>query len=101
MIVDYLHVVCVPLLPTKTDSPLVVDANAVLSGTITCQLLKAIAKGHAQVVERSGRIKLDKLAERDAVNALRQLPDRLSVEEAFSILIPETADHKPYINATR
>ncbi len=101
MIIDYLHDVCIPTFPAKTDSPLVVDANAVLSRSITCQLLEAISGRHAQVVERSGRVKLGKLAQRDAVNGLRQLPDWLPVEEALGILVPEAADHELYINATR
>jgi len=42
--VDDLDIVRVPGPPTDADPPLVIDANAALSGTITKQLFEAIAR---------------------------------------------------------
>lgn len=101
MVIDNLHAVCIPTFPAKTDSPLVVDANAVLSRSFSCQLLEPVCGRHAQVVERSCRVDLHKLTQRNPVDGLRQLPDWLPVEETLGILVPEAADHELDINATR
>jgi hypothetical protein len=37
--------------PGKADTPLVVDANAVLSRSIASELLETIARRHPQIVE--------------------------------------------------
>jgi len=84
------------MFPAKTSSPLVVDANAVLSGSITRQLLEAVSRWNTQVVEGGGRIKLDQLAQRNPLNGLRQPSDELPVEETLGILVPEAADHELY-----
>lgn len=93
MIVDNLHVVGISAVPAKTGSPLVVDANAVLSRSVIRQLLETVAGRRAQVVERRGRVELDKLTQRNPVNGLRQLPDGLPVEETLGILVPEATEH--------
>ncbi len=93
MVIDNLDVVSIATFPAKTDPPLVVDANAMLPYSITCQLLEAVARRHAEVIERGSRVDLGKLAQRDSLNRMRQLADRLPVEEALRVLVPEAADH--------
>jgi hypothetical protein len=53
VIVDDLDVVRVSTLPTKTDSPLVIDSNAVLSLATTHELFKPIRWRDPEIIERS------------------------------------------------
>lgn len=50
MIIDYLHIVSVIRSPIKTNSPLVVDANAVLSEAIAGKFFQAISRRNTKVV---------------------------------------------------
>jgi len=56
MIVDNFNVVCIVIMPPKTDAPLVIDPNAVLPQTITCELFQAISWGHAQIGKLVGGV---------------------------------------------
>ena len=49
VIINYFNVVCVPFMPHKTNAPLNVDTNAVLSFSITRQQLKAVRRWDFQV----------------------------------------------------
>jgi len=43
MIIVNLHIFCFALIPFETNSPLFIYANAILTGTITTELLKSIS----------------------------------------------------------
>lgn len=62
MIVDDFYVVCVPILPVKTNSPLVVDPDAVLSGPLSSQRFQAISRHGSQVSEGTRRLKVIELS---------------------------------------
>ena len=49
MIVYDLNVMSIPVLPSETDSPLVIDTNAILSGPVAAELLKAISPWHPKI----------------------------------------------------
>jgi len=51
MIVNYLNVLNVSANPTKTDSKLVVDANAVLSRAISFEQLQVIPRRIPKVIQ--------------------------------------------------
>ena len=51
MIVHELDRVCVTVLPDKADTPLVVDANAVLPRPVALQRLEPVARREAQSVK--------------------------------------------------
>jgi hypothetical protein len=51
MIINYFDVFCESIRPTKADSPLIVDANTVLTGTITLESLKVIAGWNSQILK--------------------------------------------------
>jgi len=51
MIIHDLDLVSVPPLPLKTDTPLVVDTNAILSLTLPGESLKTIARRNTQIVK--------------------------------------------------
>jgi hypothetical protein len=52
MVVSDLNIVRVAISPSEADTPLVVDADAVLTGSISPEPLKAIAWRDAQVLQR-------------------------------------------------
>ena len=62
MIVNDLDVVSVAVGETKTDSPLVIDADAVLSGTFPEELLEVVGGWDAKVEETGGGIEQNELA---------------------------------------
>jgi hypothetical protein len=63
MVIDDFDIPCVAVAPFKTYSELIVDADAVLSGSVTGQFFQPVAGGNAKEVQRSGGVKLLKLAD--------------------------------------
>jgi hypothetical protein len=51
MVVHNLNVVCIPRAPAKADSPLIVDANAVLSLSVSLELFQVISWRDSEVTE--------------------------------------------------
>ena len=68
VIVHDFHIGYAPLGPDKTDAPLVIDANAVLSLAVACQGLQPVARRTAQEVQRHCGIQLRKLSLSDALD---------------------------------
>ena len=95
MVVDDFYIVCVSACPPEADAPLVVDADAVLAGPIASQFLEAVGGWNAEVKETGRGVENDELAERNSLEVRRQPTGPLSLEEAFSIDVPEAADHAP------
>jgi hypothetical protein len=62
MIIRDLHVARVPLYPTKTDAPLIINANAVLTGTVAPQLFQAIAWRRQQVAHMLRAVQVEQFA---------------------------------------
>lgn len=93
VVVDDLDVIRVSSPPSKTDSPLSVDANAVLSSTITFQLFESVRRRNAKVVECRRRVQHSELSEGNALHLRTQSLDRLSMEEALCVSVPEALDH--------
>ena len=57
MVIHDLDILCVAIMPAETDSPLVVDADAVLTLPAACQFLESIAWRDSQILDCVGRIK--------------------------------------------
>ena len=93
MVVDDLDVMRVAGPPSKTDSPLSVDTYAVLSSTITFQLLESVRWRNTEVVERRRRIQHSELSKGYALHVHAQSLDRLSMEEALCVSVPEALNH--------
>jgi len=64
VVIDKLDFIRIAILPAKTDSPLPIDANAVLSTAIAFELLEAIAWRHFEVRQRLRRIQDQQLSQR-------------------------------------
>jgi hypothetical protein len=74
VVIDDFHIFCTPIRPTKADTPLIVDTNAVLTGTITLECFKVIARWHPQIIKSTGDLKLSELTPRH-FSEVHELPD--------------------------
>ncbi|HYN82834.1 MAG TPA: hypothetical protein VES88_15200 [Gemmatimonadaceae bacterium] len=51
MVVNELNVMRIPILPAKAHTRLLVDANAVLSGSLAFELLESVAGWDSEIIE--------------------------------------------------
>jgi hypothetical protein len=92
MIVDDLNLVCVPLAPNKTEPPLVVDPDAVLSSSIAVQGFQTIPRRSNQVSQFRSAVQLPKLPARDMLDGLKT-PAWLSAVKSPGFGRAERLDH--------
>jgi len=91
---DDLDVVRVSRPPAKTDSPLLVDPNAVLAGPVSLELLQAVARRQSQVIEYRRCVQHKELTERDLLYVRTQLPHGAALEQTLGVAVTEALDHK-------
>lgn len=92
MIVHDFHVVR-PFIPQETDSPLPIDANAVLSRPITAKLFQPVRRRHLQIVHAPGSLQLKELAEGDALDRAKT-SGSLPLKEPAGFRAFEGSDHR-------
>jgi hypothetical protein len=92
VIVHNLHVAGTFACPIKTDSPLVVDSNAELAGTIAFEHLQAVPRRRPQIVQPFRGVKDRQLSPRRALNRSKP-PNCQIVEEVFSVGTAKALDH--------
>ena len=93
MIVDNLNVESVASFPTKADTPLVVDPDAVLTPTITPERLKTIAGRDAKVGELCCRVEPRKSATGDVLDVSKPFRT-LIVEKALGVSAAKGTNHR-------
>lgn len=93
MVVGHLDVIGVMLLPSETDTPLVVDANAPLTRTVATKLFRAVGRRHAQKVECVRRIDGLQLGVGTAMDVRRKTPHASTREQGGGRLVSEALDH--------
>lgn len=93
MVVDDLDVPGFAIAPHETDPPLVVDANAVLSLSISAQCLQTIAGRHAQIRELLRGVEHKKLFPRTPLNLGRQTANGKTRENRGRALVAKAPDH--------
>ena len=72
MIIGNFDIERVTILEPETNPPLIVDADAVLSGAIAAQRLKAVRWRQPQIIQSDYRIQLREPHRRAFQNILRQ-----------------------------
>jgi len=77
VVINDFHIFCTYIRPTKADTPLIVDTNAVLTGTITLECFKMIAGWHPQIIKSTGNLELSKLTPRH-LRDVHEPPDTLA-----------------------
>jgi hypothetical protein len=95
-VIDNLHVGDAIALPSETDAPLVVDANAVKPGPTTLKGLQPVPRRDIQFFESGDRIDLNQFAHRYAAD---QTPTAAHscLEEHPGLSFRETLDHYSYV----
>jgi len=92
MVVGDFNAVRVAIFPYETDAPLIVDPDTVLPLAVALQLLEAIARNRAQVVEACRSIQHLQLPLRQPLESLKSF-HALASEQAFRIRGAERLDH--------
>lgn len=92
MIINDLDLVSVSINPPETDSPLIVDANAVLSGAISFQTFEAVAVRKSQVLKPSGTCKQFKLSAGDSFDR-HETTDKFVICQPLSVARTEGSNH--------
>jgi hypothetical protein len=73
VVINDFHIVSVTVFPDETNSPLIIDADAVLANPITFKKLQAISWRTSQVGQDSSPIQHPQFSESYLLNALRKL----------------------------
>lgn len=93
MIINNFYSMGITIAPFKTDSPLLIDPNAILARSITMQLLQSVTRRYAQIVQRDRPIEHTKFPKCALLNILRQLTRKFSMKNPFCFPIPKVANH--------
>src|SRR5258705_3472033 len=83
--------------PGEADAPLVVDANAVLTGPGAGELLQAVARRHPQVVDVLGGGDENEHVVCESAELLTEDLNVLAPPDRLGVLIPERADHSSIV----
>jgi hypothetical protein len=89
MIIYDLYIVGVAIAPGKADAPAVIGSNAVLSGSIACELLEAIGRGDLQISEGTSIVEHAQFPQRDLLDVRRQPSGALAGEDLLGLTILE------------
>lgn len=100
MIINYFDFFCESIRPAKANSPLIIDANAVLTGTIAFKRLKMIAGRDPQILKAISDFELSEFPAGNFGN-INKFLDTLSLRERSSVLTFKWSDHVSYYNAVR
>jgi hypothetical protein len=98
MVIDDFHLKDMPAFELEAQTPLVVDADTPLPGTITLQWLKVVRRWLSQVVEYCRAIKLIQPLQSAQHDVLRQTPRLIRNKQPLSFLVGERSDHSPIVN---
>jgi hypothetical protein len=104
MVIGDLDVEGVASLPAEAYTPLLVDADAMLSGAITAQRLQTVGRRYAEVDEVAGVVNHGEFVEGALLNVAWQAPRPLLVPDLVGLGVREAFyhEHKRYnISAKR
>lgn len=94
MVVDNLDILCIAVLPPKTNAPLIIDANAPLTRPIAGKLFKTVTGRNSQKVQRCSTMYLLQLSLSDTLHILRQLFGKLSLKKLLRFLTSKASNHE-------
>jgi hypothetical protein len=94
MIVNDLNPSHIPVMPHKTNPPLVVHADAVLAFAAAGQRFQPVARRHPQIVQTTGTVQIFELAPCSILDVRRQPPRTFSAKDAFRFRTRERDNHQ-------
>jgi len=74
MVIDNLDCISIAVFPNKTDTPLIIDADTVLSFSRSFQRFKPIGRWHTEVFKPPRIVQHSGFSMRDKLNIYGQLP---------------------------
>lgn len=100
MVVADFHVVGVAISPSEAHTVLIVDANAVLSGTVSLECFKAIARWYAKIFQHHSRIQIFQFPASRTLD-VHKAANAYSAEKSFPVPISEGLEHGVSYTETR
>src|SRR3954471_17035659 len=94
VVVDNFHLVRILVPPAEAQPPLVVDADAMLAGAVTWQLLQAIARRYPEIVQVLRGVKNKKLPKRGTLQSERPASNGFALEHPARDVVLEALDHR-------
>jgi len=92
MVINNLDLIGITVSPDEANSPLVIDANAVLALAVASQCLKPVPRRDLQVLQHSSAMEIQQLPARDSLKAPE--PGDLQIgEQGFGLPGSKGADH--------
>ena len=73
MIINEFNIVCIASLPFKTNAPLIINTNAVLTLPVAFKRFQLIAQRLPEVLEITGTVQIDKLSSCLPFNSLKTM----------------------------
>ena len=89
MVVNDLNPFWTSVAPPEADTPLIIDSDAVLSCSITAQMLEPVARRNPKILETTRGVNLPQLAQHNASDARVEGRDSLPRKQALSLAILE------------
>jgi len=93
MVIDDLDIVSVPLIPSETDAPLIVDADAPLPFSIPSQFLKSVARRDKKKINAGSAVNQGQFSKCGLLNILWESRGKEPVEYFQRFLASECLDH--------
>jgi hypothetical protein len=94
MIVCDLDLICVTVPPLEADSPRIINSDAILSCSISRQLLESIAGRNSEITEVFSGVDNQEPSKSGALKLKGPPPHPLSLKNVLGIRVSETLDHR-------
>lgn len=96
VVISNFDFVRIAVAPNKTEPPLIVNADAVLSVTVAAQRFQPIARERRQVLKLLSGVQHCQFSQRRLLEALK-LPDTIAMKKAFRQRRAKRLDHGPMV----
>lgn len=93
MVVDKFDIFRASISPVKADPPLGIHPDAVLTATVSSQLLQPIPRWYPQIIDILRRMYQFKLAQRRSLHGSINTLDVPLEPDSLGVLVPERSDH--------
>jgi hypothetical protein len=91
VIIDYLYLVCVPVLPNEAQPVAIIYPNAVLPCAVVFQCLQGVSR-RSKIVEVPSRVELEQFANHNLLDGL-ELFGSGPAKDPFGLLISKRTNH--------
>ena len=95
VIINDFYVQRFAIVPSETETPLLVDADAPLTHAVSLKGLQPISRRIAQVLNRQRSVELTQLSQRPVLNIAWKLAATLALPDALGLFVGERPDQFP------